>query len=83
MEVEGVFPRDKGKMLDIIDRFLSLPEGKKLNFRLGKRSGIYGSMADMSNPMLHAQVEALRDRIEREVPGGVEAAISKIKESYL
>jgi len=83
MEIEGQLPDEKAKMLETIDAFLSLPPDEKINFRLGKRAGVYGSLRDMSDPRLHRQVEVLRQRIEQETPGGVEAAISKIKETFL
>jgi len=83
MEVEGNFPEEKAKMLNIIDAFLALPPDEKLNFRLGKRAGIYTTMEDMSDPMIHRRVEELLERLESETPGGVETAISTIKDSFL
>lgn len=83
MEVEGRFPQDKQRLLNTIDRFLELPPDRKLNFRLGKRASIYERLDDMSNPVLYDRVESMMDQIEQKVPGGVEAAISKIKESFL
>ncbi len=83
MEVEGTFPDDKEDMLATIDRFLGLPDDRKINFRLGKRAGVYDRMDDMSNPSLYAEVEGMRGRIEKTVSGGVEEAISRIKETYL
>ncbi len=82
MEVEGKLPAEKEKMLNIIDAFLILPPEEKLNFRLGKRAGIYNVMEDMSDPVLYRQVEDLAEKLEAE-QGGVEAAISKIKEAFL
>ena len=36
MEIEGVFPGDKRKLLDIADHFLKLPDDEKINFSPGK-----------------------------------------------
>lgn len=83
MEVEGKLPDEKEKMLKMIDAFLALPPEEKLNFRLGKRAGIYNTMEDISDAPLHRQVEDLAKRLEAEAPGGVEGAISKIKETFL
>jgi radical SAM superfamily enzyme YgiQ (UPF0313 family) len=82
-EIEGKFPDDKERMLKIIDTFLALPAEKKLNFRLGKRAGIYQTMEDMSEPVLHRQVEELIAKLEAQAPGGVEGSIARIKETYL
>jgi len=83
MEVEGRLPGDKQTMLDTIDRFLNMTEDEKINFRIGKRAGIYETMDGMNNPALYQRVDAIRRQIEQTVPGGVEEAISKIKESFL
>ncbi len=82
-EVHGKLPADKERMLKKIDTFLALPAEEKLNFRLGKRAGIYQTMVDMAKPPLHRQVAELIAKIEAESPGGVEEAISRIKETYL
>jgi radical SAM superfamily enzyme YgiQ (UPF0313 family) len=82
-EVEGKLPEDKEKMLKAIDAFLALPPEEKLNFRLGKRAGIYQFMADMSDPVLHRQVAELMAKVEAQTPGGVEEAIFRIKETFL
>ena len=74
---------DKERMLGVIDAFLALSAEEKLNFRLGKRAGIYQTMNDMSKPLLHRQVAELITRLEAETPGGVEGSISRIKETYL
>ena len=82
-EVEGTFPDDKERMLQIIDAFLALSAEEKLNFRLGKRADIYQTLHDMAEPLLHRQVAELITRLEAETPGGVEGSISRIKETYL
>jgi hypothetical protein len=82
-EIEGTFPDDKERMLQIIDAFLALSVEEKLNFRLGKRAGIYQTMEDMSEPLLHRQVAELIARLEQQAPGGVEGSIARIKETYL
>ncbi|OGP90945.1 MAG: hypothetical protein A2157_02975 [Deltaproteobacteria bacterium RBG_16_47_11] len=56
-EVEGKLPDEKEKMLRSIDRYLSLPKGKKENFRLGKRTGVYQSVEDLSKPERGIRVE--------------------------
>jgi biotin synthase-like enzyme len=82
-DVEGNLPEAKERMLKVIDAFLALPAEGKLNFRLGKRAGIYQTMEDMSEPLLHRQVTELIARLEAQAPGGVEGAIARIKETYL
>jgi hypothetical protein len=82
-EIEGKLPEDKERMLGLVDKFLALPAEEKLNFRLGKRAGIYQVMEDMSDPLLHRQVTELIAKLEQQAPGGVEGSIARIKETYL
>jgi hypothetical protein len=82
-EVEGKLPEGKEKMLNIIDRYLSLPKGEKDNFRLGRRAGIYQSVEDLAKPGLRNQVERALQQIESERPGGIEKALSDMTESFI
>jgi len=82
-EVEGKFPGEKEKMLAAIDRYLALSPEEKVNFRLGRRAGLYRSMGDLSNPDLRQQVEKVLRRIELERPGGIEKVLSDLMESFI
>ena len=82
-EVEGKLPEEKDKMLGVIDRYLALSAEEKLNFRLGRRAGVYRSLDDLSNPELSHQVKETLRRIELEKPGGVETILSDLMESFI
>jgi radical SAM superfamily enzyme YgiQ (UPF0313 family) len=82
-EVEGKLPEEKEKMLNLIDRYLSLSRGEKDNFRLGRRAGIYQSVEDLSRPDLRGKVEKALQQIESERPGGLDEALSDIMESFI
>lgn len=82
-EVEGKLPEEKGKMLAVIDRYLSLASEEKTLFRLGRRAGAYRSLDDLLNPQLRNQVEGALRRIESENPGGIEKIISELMESFI
>jgi len=56
-EIEGKLPEDKEKMLAVIDRFQSLSDEERQNFRLGRRIGIYASLDDLGDPGKHGLVE--------------------------
>lgn len=60
-EIEGKMPEDKEKCLNIINRYLSLPDEERLNFRLGRRAGYYEKLADLNDSYKHyAVAEAIR-----------------------
>jgi radical SAM superfamily enzyme YgiQ (UPF0313 family) len=82
-EVEGKFPEEKEEMLARIDRYLALSAEEKANFRLGRRTGFYRSMDDLSNPELRLQVEKAIRRIELERPGEIEKVLSDLMESFI
>ncbi len=82
-EVEGKLPEEKEKMLNHIDRYLSLPKGEKDNFRLGRRAGIYQSVEDLFKPELRDKVEKALQQIESERPGDIEKVLSDMMESFI
>jgi radical SAM superfamily enzyme YgiQ (UPF0313 family) len=56
-EIDGKFPEAKEDCLAIIDRYLSLPDEERLNYRLGRRSGFYDGLRDMKNERKYQQIE--------------------------
>jgi hypothetical protein len=82
-EVEGKLPEEKERMLNLIDRYLSLPEEEKNNFRLGRRAGVYQSVEDLSRPELRNQVERVLQQIESERPGSLEEVLSELTDSFI
>ncbi len=82
MEVEGKMPDDKGKCLDIIDRYLSLPGEERLNFKIGRRAGLYNRLADLNDSYRHDRVEQVI-RALKEQSGNVEEEIFKLKNSFI
>lgn len=82
-EVEGKLPEEKEKMLAVIDRYLSLSPEEKMNFRLGRRAGVYRSLEDLSDPELRSQVEKALKKIDLEKLGGIEKVLSELMESFI
>ena len=81
MEVEGRMPEDKERCLNIIDRYLSLPEEERLNFKVGRRVGLYNSLADLSDSYKHLHVEQAVNRLKAK-GSDVEEAILRLKNSF-
>ncbi len=82
-EVEGQLPGDKPKMIGVIDRYLALPEGERLNYRLGRRAGVYRKLDDLKNPVLFQQVQAFLDKVGAASPHKVEESIASLMERYI
>ncbi len=58
-EIEGKLPRDKGKMLAVINRFQALSPEERANFRVGRRAGIYNQLDDLYNRQRYQAVEQI------------------------
>ncbi len=72
MEARGRLPRDKPKLLAIMDRYLSLPEDERVNYTLGKRLGYYRRMDDMNNEDLKIRVDSKVRELTQDHPGSLD-----------
>jgi hypothetical protein len=89
-EVQGKLPDEKEKMIGIIDRYLTLPEEKRLQFRVGRRLGYYRSLADLQDPDLLRRVTQIIDKVRRsdgeeepKPPEEIEREIYGLMENYI
>jgi radical SAM superfamily enzyme YgiQ (UPF0313 family) len=82
MEVEGKMPEDKENCLNIINKYLSLPDEERLNFNFGRRAGLYNRLADLSDSYKHDRIEQAIKRL-RAQGSNVEEAIFRLKDSFI
>ncbi len=82
-EVEGKLPEEKERMLGIIDRYLSLPEGERKRYRLGRRLGLFRSLNDLTNIELREEVERIFQEIHSHPSKDFDQFISSLMESFL
>lgn len=82
-EVEGKLPDDKAKMLAVMDRFLALPFEEKCNFRLGRRTNIYRTLADLNNPGLYQHVDRALKQIMAPNGDGLEEVIDELTKQFV
>jgi len=83
-EVGGTFPDDKQSMLDVIDRYLALPDEDRLLFRLGRRGGAVRSLADLQNASLKERLaQASRDLMRQAHDGDLERIITELGDQYI
>lgn len=81
-EVDGKLPRDKEKMLGVINRYLALPSEEKLVFRLGRRTGFFTGLDELDDPAKRARVEQMLHGI-RARGEDFEEAIFALKRRFL
>jgi hypothetical protein len=82
-EIEGQMPGDKSRLLDIVDRFLGLSPEDKTNFELGRRLGLYYSLADMENPVKRQTVEQYTGHIVKAGPEAIDKIIWELMERFI
>ena len=89
-EIQGKLPEDQGKMIAVIDRYLTLPDEERLLFRLGRRMGWYRRIDDLEELELRREVRRVMDEILHppeavEAPPSVslEEAIYNLMDHYI
>ena len=82
-ELDGKFPEAKQICLDTLDRYLALPEKERLNFRLGRRAGLYEKLDDIYDAMKFQKVEQVINRITSETSSSIDDAIRQLMESFV
>jgi radical SAM superfamily enzyme YgiQ (UPF0313 family) len=81
-DIEGKFPEAKSKCLDIIHEYLSLPEQKRLNYKLGRRAGYYEHLDELNDTNKYEKVEETLKTIDSDTGDGIEEVMNKLKRRY-
>ena len=82
MEVEGRMPDEKEKCLNIIDKYLSLSDEERLNFKIGRRAGLYTRLGDLTDSYRHDEIEQAAKRLKAQ-GSDVEGEILRLKNSFI
>jgi len=82
MEVEGKMPEDKEKCLNVIAKYLNLPDEERLNFRLGRRAGYYEKLADLDDSYKHYNIDEAIKRIRAD-GRNIDEVIFKLKDGFI
>ena len=80
-ELEGTLPEDQDKLLNIIDRYLALPQEAKNNYQLGRRAGIYLKLDDMQNKKRYNYVQGLIGQIGG--PENIQKELLRIRRGFV
>ena len=82
-ELNGKLPEDKDALLGIIDNYFSLSNEERLIYRVGRRSGIYGRLADLSDKGMFDRVKSIIDRYKVENHDQLDIDLLKIMNRYI
>ncbi len=82
-EVAGKLPEDKEAMLAVIDRYLGMPDGERLLFRLGRRGGALRALDDLNDPVTRQRLESAMEEMASETGGDLEKLITELADQYI
>jgi radical SAM superfamily enzyme YgiQ (UPF0313 family) len=82
MDVEGKMPDDKAKCLHVIDRYLSLKDEERVNFKIGRRAGLYNRLDDLSDSYKHDHIERAMRRLEAQGTH-LEQEVMRLKNTFV
>jgi radical SAM superfamily enzyme YgiQ (UPF0313 family) len=82
MEIEGKMPEEKEKCLNIIGEYLRLPDEERLNFKIGRRAGLYNRLGDLGDGYRHDEIEQAMKRLKAQ-GSDVEGEILRLKNSFI
>ncbi len=86
-EVQGKLPEEKEKMLAVIDRYLALPDEKRLQYRVGRRMGYYRSLDDMKDPAARRRIQRIIEEASGSngprSPEEIEKEVYRLMENYI
>jgi len=81
-EIEGRLPDDRDRMVDVIRTFLSMPPEKQALFQVGRRTGVFSTLADMQDKYLVARAEKTCKKFHV-TPENVDEIIDEIMKRFI
>ncbi len=81
-ELEGRFPRDKQKILSVIERYFDLSDQNRLIFRVGRRSGAFRTLDDLAEKENYLRLKSVVDQYAA-TGGSLEEDIIKTMNNYI
>jgi len=82
-ELEGKFPEAKQACIDTIERYLEMPLKERLNYRLGRRAGLYEKLNDIYDAAKYEKIDAAMRRVGADTAGKVDELIDGMKKRFI
>lgn len=82
-ELEGKFPESRQVCLAKIERYLVMPLKDRLNYRLGRRGGVYARLDDIYDVARYQKVDEAMKRIGADSAAKIDAVIDRLKEGFI
>lgn len=82
-ELNGKLTEDKHMLLRIIDNYFSLSDEERLVYRVGRRTGIYGSLNDLSDKNMYSKVKSMINQYSVHDQEQMDKDLLKIMNRYI
>jgi histone acetyltransferase (RNA polymerase elongator complex component) len=80
--LEGTFPDDKAKMMEILDSFLAMKPQSQCMYQVGRRLGIFSRISDMESPRRLARAEKFCQQLGI-TPDNVDDVIDELMKRFI
>ena len=82
-EIEGQLPQDKEKMLAVINRFQTLSPEERINFKVGRRIGVYTCLDELDDGRRHETVAEVISRLGQDENEVDEKTVYALMERFI
>ncbi|MFO7964644.1 MAG: radical SAM protein [Desulfobacterales bacterium] len=81
-EVEGKLPKDKDRVLGVLQMYLDMDPDEQCLYQVGRRLGYFTFLADLKNPELRSRVEQRRERLKI-TPENVDDVLNRVTQRFV
>jgi len=81
-DLEGRFPDDREKMINMVETFLGMPEKRRMIYQVGRRLGYFLGISGLEDSRAVAEIEELCRRYGI-TPGNVDAFIDDLMKRFI
>jgi len=82
-ELEGRFPQARQYCLDAVERYLGMPLKERLNYRLGRRAGLYEKLNDVYDAAKYDKIATAMQRVGADTTAKVDELIEGMKKRFI
>ena len=82
-ELEGKFPEARQHCLDTVERYLEMPLKERLNYRVGRRAGVYEKLNDIYDAAKYEKIDTAMRRVGADTTEKVDELIDGMKKRFI
>jgi len=82
-ELEGRFPQARQSCLGVVERYLGMPLKERLNYRLGRRAGLYEKLNDVYDAAKYDKIAMAMQRVGADTTEKVDELIEGMKKRFI